>query len=126
MHGGMGGGGMHFGGMGGRASFAAIGPGPGFRGSGVGGPGFRGPGFAGGPRFVGGPGFAGARFGHGAFGPRFAHFHHPFFHNRFRRFAFVGFPYYYSDYGYDVCWRRAWTAYGLQWINVCGDYGGGY
>jgi hypothetical protein len=25
---------------------------------------------------------------------------------------------------YDGCWRRAWTPYGLQWVNVCGDYYG--
>jgi hypothetical protein len=102
MRGGMGGGGMRFGGMGGGAHFAAIGPGPGFSR----------------PGFVGGP-----RFGRGVWGARYAQFHHPFFRNRFRRFAFVGFPYYYADYGYDACWSRVWTAYGLQWVNVCGDYG---
>lgn len=104
------GGGMTFGGMRGMAGsphFAAIGPGPGLSR----------PGFAAGPRFAGAP------FAHGVYGPHFAHFHHGFFHHRFRRFAFVGFPYY-ADYGYDLCWRRAWTSYGLQWINVCGDYTG--
>ena len=24
---------------------------------------------------------------------------------------------------YDSCWRRTWTPYGLQWVDVCGDYG---
>jgi len=120
MHGGMGGGGMHFGGTGGgwhgmagSPHFAAIGPGPG----------------VGGARFAG-PRFAGAPVAHAAFGPHFSHFafHHGFFHHRFRRFVFVGAPYY-ADYGYyDGCWRRAWTGYGVQWVNVCGDYGdyGGY
>ena len=57
-------------------------------------------------------------------GARFA-FRHRFFHHRFNRFAFAfaGAPYYY-DYGsYDYCWRRVWTAYGPQVVNVCGDYG---
>ena len=49
-------------------------------------------------------------------------FHH--FHHRFHRFAFVGAPFAYASYAaYDSCWRRAWTPYGLQWVNVCGDYG---
>ena len=30
-------------------------------------------------------------------------------------------PYAYA--AYDSCWRRTWTPYGLQWVNVCGDYG---
>jgi hypothetical protein len=59
-------------------------------------------------------------------GQRFAFhpgFHHRFFHHRFHRFAFfIGAPYY--DYAYyDGCWRQVWTRYGLQWVNVCGDYG---
>ena len=46
------------------------------------------------------------------------------FHHRFHRFAFIGVPYAYADYAYyDDCWRRIWTAYGLQWTNVCGNYG---
>jgi hypothetical protein len=116
---------MHFGGMGGGAHFAAIGAGPRFAGSRFGG-------VAGGPRFVGGR-FAGARFAHAAFTPGFSRFnrfgfHHRFFHNRFRRFAFFGGgPFFFADYGYygdyDGCWRRAWTAYGPQWVNVCADYG---
>jgi len=24
---------------------------------------------------------------------------------------------------YDSCWRRVWTPYGLQWVDVCGNYG---
>ena len=71
--------------------------------------------------------FAGASFAHAGFSPHFAHgaFNHRFFDHRFHRFhrfAFVGVPY--ADYGYyDGCWRRVWTAYGLQWTNVCGNSG---
>ena len=89
-----------------------------------------------GPRFAGAR-FAGMPIAHAGFAPRFARpgfsprFSHAafvhnrfFFHHRFRRFAFVGFPLGYADYGYyDSCWRRVWTAYGPQWTNVCGDYG---
>lgn len=97
-----GGGGMHAGGFGGMRA-----------------------GGMGGARF-GGPGFGGPRFAHAAIGPRFAgagwHGHHGVFrHNHFRRFAFIGAPYYYSNY-YDGCWRRSLTPYGWQWVNVCGDY----
>jgi hypothetical protein len=58
--------------------------------------------------------------------PRFAHSgfhqHHHFFHHR--RFFFVdGEPYYYTDYGYDDCWRQVSTRYGVRWVNLCGDYG---
>lgn len=107
-HGGFGGGmhgGMGVGGMGGGAHFGGVGPGPGF-----------------GTRFAGGPHFGGAPFAHGVHGPRFSHFagHRHFFH---RRFAFAGGPYYYSDYGYDGCWRQVWTAYGPRWADVCGEYG---
>lgn len=110
------GGGPHFGGMGGGARFG-------------GGPHF------GGPRFGGGPGFARAPFAaHAATAPRFSHsgfhngFHHrAFFHNRFhhrfRNFAFFGADFGYAAY-YDGCWRNVWTAYGPQWVNVCGDYYG--
>jgi hypothetical protein len=102
MHGG-GFGGMHVGGMGG-AHFAHF----------------------------GGPAFGGARFAHAAFGPRFAGagWHgrpfigrHAFFfhHHHFRRFAVFGAPYYYSNFYADGCWRRSWTPYGWQWVNVCGD-----
>src|SRR5450432_55969 len=63
--------------------------------------------------------FAGAHFAHAGFSPRFAslggHHHH------FHRFAFFGAPYAYA--AYNSCWRRMWTPYGLQWVNVCGDYG---
>ena len=48
-----------------------------------------------------------------------------FFHRRFNRFAFVGGPFFYASY-YDGCWRRVWTAWGPQWINVCSDYSYGY
>ena len=90
----------------------------------------------------GGPRFSGARFAsapfaaHAAFSPRFSHpgfaprfsrfafhdrFHNRFFHHRFHRFAFIGVPFAYASY--DDCWRRVWTRYGLQYVNVCGDYG---
>ena len=94
MHAGGMGGGMHGGGMGGGMRFAAMGGGAHFAGS----------------------HFAGPHFAHaGRFGFR-DHFHH-----RFHRFAFFGVPYAYASY--DSCWRRVWTPYGLQWANVCGDYG---
>ena len=71
-------------------------------------------------------GFGGARFAHAAIGPRFAgagwHGHHGFLrHHHFRRFAVFGAPYFYAGYN-DGCWRRSWTPYGWQWVNVCGDY----
>jgi hypothetical protein len=75
-----------------------------------------------------GPHFGGARFfgAHAAFRPQFG-FHRPFFHHRFHhrfhRFAFIGVPFAYAAYNYDYCWRRVWTRYGLQWVNVCYDYG---
>ncbi|MGX4806812.1 hypothetical protein [Bradyrhizobium guangdongense] len=123
MHAGGFGGGMHVGGMGG-AHFAHVG-----------GPGFGGPAF-GGARFAHaaiGPRFAGAPLAtRAAFGPRFAGtgWHgrpfigrHAFFfrHHRFHRFAFFGAPFYYANYYDDGCWRRSWTPYGWQWVNVCGD-----
>ena len=89
------GGGMMGGGMhpmGGGMHFAAIGP---------------------------GPHWTGAHFSHAAFSPRFG-FHHHFFHHRRFFFVGVGAPFFYADY--DSCWRRYWTAYGLQWVNVCGNY----
>jgi hypothetical protein len=79
-------------------------------------------GISGGTHFSGGR-FAGAHFAHAGFSPRFAfhhRFHHRFFHHRFHRFAFVGAPFAYA--AYDSCWRRVWTSYGPQWVNVCGDY----
>jgi hypothetical protein len=98
-----GGGGMHAGGMGG-----------GMHGGGMGG-GMHGGGMGGGAHFAGSH-FAGPHFAHaGRLGFR-DHFHH-----RFHRFAFFGAPYAYASY--DSCWRRVWTPYGLQWANVCGDYG---
>lgn len=111
----------------------------------MGGARFGGARFAGAPmaRFAGspmaaraaiGPRFAGAPFAtRAAFGPRFAGraFHgrpfigrHAFFfrHHRFHRFAFFGAPFVYASYYDDGCWRRSWTPYGWQWVNVCGDY----
>jgi len=84
----------------------------------------------GGARF-GGPAFGGARFAHAAIGPRFVGggWHgrpfigrHAFFfrHHRFHRFAAFGAPFIYAGYN-DGCWRRSWTPYGWQWVNVCGD-----
>ncbi|BBO03044.1 hypothetical protein SG09_23940 [Bradyrhizobium ottawaense] len=81
----------------------------------------------GGARFahVGGPAFGGARFAHAGIGPRFAgagwHGHRGFHHHHFRRFAVFGAPFIYAGYN-DGCWRRSWTPYGWQWVNVCGDY----
>ena len=104
----MGGGGMHFGGMGG-------------------GPRFSGARIASGP-FAAHAAFA-PRFSHAAFQPGFVHrgnFHRPFFfHRRFHRFAVFGAPYFYADYGgyYDDCWRQVWTGNGVQWVNVCYGYG---
>jgi hypothetical protein len=96
MHGGgMGGGGMHFGGMGGGMRF-------------------------------GGSGVAGTHFAHPGFSPRFSRFafrnHRLFRHDRFNRFAFIGGPFLYDAHYYDGCWRRAWTPYGPQLVNVCGYY----
>jgi hypothetical protein len=103
-----GGGGMHFGGMGGGAHFGGAHWG----------------GMGGGPRFAGAH-WGGTHFAHAGFSPRFSRFafrNGRFFHHRFHRFAFVGAPYIYASY-YDDCWRRAWTPYGVQWVNVCGGYG---
>jgi hypothetical protein len=107
--GGGGGGGMHAGGMGGGTHVGAMG---------------------GGMRFGGmsaGSRFSGARFAgsplaaHAAFTPRFAfHDRRAFIHHRFNRFAFVGAPFAYA--AYNSCWRRVWTPYGLQWVDVCSDY----
>jgi hypothetical protein len=105
MHAGGMGGGMHAGGMGGGAHFGAMGGGMRF----------------GGNRFAG-ANFAGTHFVHQGFpsrSSRFAFRDHRFF--RHHRFAFIGAPFLYDDY-YDDCWRRTWTSYGPQWINVCGYY----
>jgi hypothetical protein len=113
MHGGGMGGGMHAGGMGGGHFGAMHGGGMHFGG------------MSGGAHFSSGR-FAGAHFAHAGFSPRssrFAfrdhdHFHHRFFHHRFHRFGFYG-----AYAAYDSCWRRVWTSYGPQWVDVCGDYG---
>jgi hypothetical protein len=70
--------------------------------------------------------FAGAQFAHAGFSPRFSRvaFAGHRFHHRFHRFALVGAPFAYA--AYNSCWRRAWTPYGSQWVDVCGDYGYGY
>ena len=67
--------------------------------------------------------FAGAHIAHAGFSPRFSRvaFHGHRFHHRFHRFAFVGAPFAYA--AYDSCWRRVWTPYGLQWVDVCSGYG---
>ncbi len=116
-HGGMGGMGAGMrGGMGGGMGFHAMG-GPAFSGARFG----TAP-FAAHAAFA--PGFSrgafGPHFSHGVFGPRFAFRHGHFFHHRFRRFVFVGGPFY-DYYGYDSCWRRVWTAHGPHWVNVCTD-----
>jgi hypothetical protein len=133
-HGGGGGGGGHGGGMGGGfgggmhgGGFAGGMHGGGFGGTHIGGGGAH---FAaiGGPHFVGGS-FGGARFAHAGISPRSAfhngRFFHDgrFFHHRHNRFAFFGFDGPYAYAGYDDCWRRVWTSYGVQWVNVCyGNY----
>ena len=112
--GGGGGGGMHAGGMGGGMHVGAMGGGTRFGG------------MSAGSRFSG-TRFAGTPFAaHAAFTPRFSRFafrdgfRHRF-HHRFNRFAFVGAPFVYA--AYNSCWRRVWTPYGLQWVDVCSDYG---
>jgi hypothetical protein len=108
--GGMGGGhfgGMHGGGMGGGHFGGMHGGGMHFGG------------ISGGARFSGGR-FAGAHFAHAGFSPRFSRFafrDHRFSHRRFHRSAFLAYA------AYDSCWRRVWTPYGRQWVDVCGDYG---
>ncbi|WFU26239.1 hypothetical protein QA649_08545 [Bradyrhizobium sp. CB1717] len=133
-HGGFGGGG-HFGGGGMHVGGGGMGGG-GMRFGGMGGAHFGGARFVGSPmaaRAAIGPRFAGAPLAtRAAFGPRFAGtgWHgrpfigrHAFFHrHHFRRFAFVGAPFIYANYYDDGCWRRSWTPYGWQWVNVCGDY----
>jgi hypothetical protein len=97
------GGGMHVSGMSGSPHFSGM---------------------SGGPHFSGSR-FAGAPFAHAAFSPRFSRFafrdRDGFRHHRFHRFAFFGAPFAYA--AYDSCWRRVWTPYGLQWVDVCTDYG---
>ncbi len=118
------GGGMHGGGMGGGVH--AGGMGGGMHVGGMGG-GMRVGGMSGGRHFSGSR-FAGAPFAaHAALSPRSSTIafrdglhHRAFFHHRFHRFAFVGAPFAYA--AYDSCWRRVWTSYGPQWVNVCGDY----
>jgi hypothetical protein len=114
-HGGGMGGGMHAGGMGGGMHVGAMGGGVRFGG------------MSGGTHFNGNS-FAAAPFAHRGFSPRSSRFafrdRDDFgrrFHHRFNRFAFVGGDFAYA--AYDSCWSRTWTPYGLQWVNVCGDYG---
>jgi hypothetical protein len=117
-HGGGMGGGGHVGGMGGGMHAAAMGGGMHV---GAMGGGMRFGGMSGATHFSGSR-FASAPFAH-AGSSRFAFrgrdgFRHGFHHHRFNRFAFVG-----SYAAYDSCWRRVWTSYGPQWVDVCGDYG---
>jgi hypothetical protein len=116
------GGGMHFSGMSAPAHFSGISSPSHFSGISA-------------PSHFSSVHFTGAPVAHAAFSPRFSRFafrdhdgfhhgfHHHFFHHRFHRFAFFGAPYDYSYASYDDCWRRVWTRHGLQWVNVCGDYG---
>jgi hypothetical protein len=106
-------GGAHFGGAalgGARFAAAPMGAHPAF------GPRFTGSPMAARAAFVG-PRFAGAGLHSRPFIGRHAFFHH----HRFHRFALFGAPFIYTGY-YDGCWRRSWTPYGWQWVNVCGDY----
>jgi hypothetical protein len=118
MHGGGMGGGMRAGGMGGGMRAGGMGGG-----MHVGGMGARA--HFGGGHFAGRP-FAHQGFAHHGFSPRFAvhrgHFHHR--HHRFQKFAFVAAPVAFAAYNYSSCWRRVWTPYGLQWVDVCSDYYG--
>jgi hypothetical protein len=113
--GGGGGGGMRAGGMGGGMHF-----------SGMSGAHFSGMHAMSGMHVSSGR-FATASFAHSGLSHRSSriafhdHDHFGRHHHRFHRFAFIGAPYAYASY--DNCWRRAWTPYGLQWVNVCGDYG---
>lgn len=126
--GGGGGGGSGMGGHGGSMGAGAMGGsmGAGMRGGGTGGAmsfgAMRGGGMIGGPQFSGSR-FAVAPLAHTGFSPRFSRFgfrgHR--FHHRFHHFAFFGAPFVYA--AYDSCWRRVWTPYGLQWVDVCYDYG---
>jgi hypothetical protein len=44
-----------------------------------------------------------------------------FRHHRFRHhFAFAAAPFDYTNY--SDCWRRVWTPYGPQWVDICGAY----
>ena len=124
MHGGSMGGGVHAGGMGGGMHVGGMGGG------------MRVGAMSGGMRFggmSGGRHFSGSRFAgaplaaHAALSPRSSTFafrdglhHRAFFHHRFHRFAFVGVPFAYA--AYDSCWRRVWTPYGWEWVDVCSDY----
>jgi hypothetical protein len=73
----------------------------------------------GGGMHFGGGHFGGGHFAHGAGFSRFAY--HNGFRHGFHRFGFYGAPFVYASY--DGCWRRTWTPYGLQWVNICGGYG---
>jgi hypothetical protein len=101
----------------------ALGHGGGGHGGGGGGHGGMGGGHFGGGHFGGGH-FAGGPFAHAGFSPRLAFhggFRHRVFDRHLHRFVFIGAPYAYA--AYDGCWRRVWTPIGLQWTNICGDYG---
>jgi hypothetical protein len=83
--------------------------------------GMHGGGMIGGAHFSGNH-FASAPFAHAGFPHRFGRvgFRDGRFHHRFRNFAFFGAPFAYA--AYDSCWRRVWTQYGPQSVNVCADY----
>jgi hypothetical protein len=134
MHGGFGGGGMHFGAFGsGGMHFGGM-PGGGMRFGGMprGVITGRSVFVPGGNRFVGAP-FARQRFGFNRFN-NFAFRRNAFFfrnrfffrHHHFRNFAFFGAPFAVGwgwPYYYDGCWQQVWTGYGYQWGNVCYGYG---
>lgn len=116
-HGGGMGGGMHGGGMGGgmHASVMSGGMHVGAMSGGM----------IGGRHFSGSR-FASAPFAHPGVSPRFSRFafrdRDHFGRHRFHRFAFAGVPFFYA--GYDSCWRRVWTPYGPQWVDICNNYYG--
>jgi hypothetical protein len=75
------------------------------------------------PGFADGARFAGRHYVGGFHDP--ACFPH---HRHFRKFAFVGGPFFYDYAGYgNYCWQQVWTPSGWQWLDACaGYYGFGY
>ena len=102
MHGGGMGGGMHGGGMGGGAHF--------------GGGAFR-------RRRAFGGGIRRARFAHAGFSPRFSRAAFHITASITASIALRSLAHPTPTPLYSSCWRRVWTPYGLQWVNVCSDYG---
>jgi hypothetical protein len=66
----------------------------------------------------GGGHFAGSHFAHAGSSSGFSRY--AYRGHRFHGFGFVGVPFAYA--AYNSCWRKAWTPYGLRWVNVCHHY----